>query len=59
MLFCNLLALVLGSDSVKYLRVKEFLKKDKFEVIWGELQAQNCLQRLPLTKYMKQTLVFM
>ena len=58
-LFRKLVALVLGKNCVKGLRVTKIVKQIKFEEDWGELQVRNCLLRQSFTKYLKQTLVFM
>ena len=57
-LFCILVALILGWNCVKGLRVKNIVKKINWEEVWGELEAKKCLQREPFTKYLRQTLVF-
>ena len=58
-LFCILIVLIVGLNSFKGLRVTKIVKQIKFEGIWGKLKAKNCLQRQPLTKYVRQTLAFM
>ena len=57
--FCNLIALLLGQNSVKGLRVTTIVKEIKFEGVWSELEAKICFQRESFTKYMRLTLVFM
>ena len=57
-LFCILVALILGWNCVKGLRVTNIVKKINWEEVWGELEAKNCLQREPFTKYLRQTLDF-
>ena len=44
-LFCNLVALILGLNCIKGLRVTKIVKQIKFEGVCGELGAKNCLQR--------------
>ena len=58
-LFSILVALILGWNCVRDLRVTKIVKQIKVERIWGELEAKNLLQRQPFTKYLRQTLVFM
>ena len=41
------------------LELQKMTKKIKFERVWGELEAKSCFQRQSLTKYLRQTLVFM
>ena len=53
MLFCNLVALILSGSSVKDLRVTKFVKNIKFEGVWFELDAKDCLQRQQFTKYLR------
>ena len=40
-LFCNSIALILGLNSVKDLRVTKNVKEIKFEGVWGELEAKK------------------
>ena len=44
---------------VKGIKVKKIFKENKFKGVLGQLKARNCLQRQSLTKYLRQTLVFM
>ena len=44
---------------MKGLQVTRIIKEINFEDIWGELEAKNCFQIQPFTKYLRQTLVFM
>ena len=50
-LFCNLIALILGENCVKRLRVTRIVKQIKFKRAWNDLEAKICFWR--------QTLVFM
>ena len=58
-LFYNLVALILGWNYVKGLRVTKIVKQIKFERVWGELAAKLCFRRQSFKKYLRQTLVFM
>ena len=58
-LFCILVALILGWNCVKDIRVTRVVKQTKFEEVWGRLEVRNCFQRQPFAKYLRQTLVFM
>ena len=40
-LFYNLVALILGLNSVKGLRVTKFVKEIKFEGLWGKIEAKK------------------
>ena len=44
---------------VKGIKVKKIAKENKFRGVLGQLKARNCLQMQSLTKYLRQTLVFM
>ena len=55
---CHLIALILGYNSVKSLRVTKNDKAIKSEVIWGKLESENSFQRQYLTKYLRLTLFF-
>ena len=44
---------------LKNLRVTKICHEIKSEGVWGKLEARNCFQSQPFTKYVKQTLVFM
>ena len=35
------------------------MKQITFEVVWGKLEAKNCLQRQPFTTYFRHALAFM
>ena len=39
--FCNSIALILGSNSVKDLRVTKNVKEIKFEAVWGDLELKK------------------
>ena len=41
------------------LRVTKLSKKSRLNGSGGELEATNCFQRQLITKYLRQTLVFM
>ena len=58
-LFCNLVALILGSNCAEVLRVTKIVKEIKFEGAWGKLDAKTCFPRQPRAIYLKKTLVFM
>ena len=58
-LLYNLVALILGWNFVKGLRVAKIVKQIKFEEVWGELVAGICFQRQSIKGYLRQTLVFM
>ena len=57
--FCNLIALILGWNCTKGIRVTKIVKEIKFEWVLVELGAKNCFQRKSLTKYLRLILVFM
>ena len=40
-LFCHSIALILGLNSVKDLRVTKNVKEIKFEGVWGELESEK------------------
>ena len=40
-LFCHSVALILGLNSVKDLRVTKNVKEIKFEGVWGELESKK------------------
>ena len=51
--FCNLIALILGSNSVKGLRIAKIVKEIKFVGIWSELGSKKGFQIQSFTKYLK------
>ena len=55
--FCKLIALTLGWNSFKSLRVTKNVKEIKFEGVWDELESKNGFQRQSVTKYLRLTLV--
>ena len=57
--FSNLTSIILVENSVKGIKVTAIAKKIKFKEVWAELQPENGIQRIPVTKYRKLTLVFM
>ena len=57
-LFCNLVALILGSNCVKVLIVNKCVQKIKFQRAWSKLEEKLSLQRQSCTKYFRKTLVF-
>ena len=40
------------------IRITKIVKEIKFEVVWGELEAEKCFQRQSFTKYLRLTLIF-
>ena len=44
-LVCYLIALILGSKSVKGFRVTKIVEEITFEGVWGELESKKSLQR--------------
>ena len=44
-IFYHLIALVLGSNSAKCLRVTKRVKKIKFEGVWSELESKETFHR--------------
>ena len=57
-IFRNLTALILGSNSVKGLRVTKIDKQIKLGGVWGELESKKGFQRQSFTKCLRLTLVF-
>ena len=57
-LFCILVALILGWNFAKSLRVTKIVKQIKFEGVCDRSEAKNCLKKQPFTKYLRQTLLF-
>ena len=55
---CILVALSLGWNSVKGLRVTKIVKQMNLQKVWDELGRKNCLQREPFTKYLRKALLF-
>ena len=43
--FCHLIALILGLNSVKGLRVTKNVREIKFEGVWGKLESKKSFQR--------------
>ena len=58
-LFCKLVAIILGLNCLKGLKIFKIVKEIKFEEVWDKLKAKNYLQRQLWTKYLRKTLVFM
>ena len=58
-LFCVLIALILGQNCVKGLRVTKTFKEIQFEEVRDQLEAKKCFRRQSFTKYLRLTLVFM
>ena len=58
-LFCNLIALSLGYNSVKSLGVTKIVKEIKFEGVWDKLESKNGFKRESFAKYLRLALVFM
>ena len=44
---------------MKGIGVTEITKEIKFKGVWGELEPKKGLQRQPVTKYLRRTLVSM
>ena len=57
--FCNLIALTLGQNNGKSLRLNKVVKEIKLEGVWDELGLRKVFQRQSVTKYLSLTLVFM
>ena len=57
--FYNLIALTLGYNSVKSLRVTKILKKTKVGEVQDELESKKFFQTQADTKYLRLTLVSM
>ena len=57
-LFCNLIALILGSNGVESVRRSENVVEVKLEGVWDKLGSRKILQRETVTKYLRLTLVF-
>ena len=53
------MALILGYNCVKGLRVTKAVKEITFEEVWGKLEAKKCFHRQPFIKYLRLTLVSM
>ena len=53
-LFRKVVALILGENSVKYLRFTKIMKQIKFTWVWSVLEARNCFRRQSFTKYSRQ-----
>ena len=53
-LFYNLIALTLGSNSVKDLRITKIAKEIKFEGVFGELESKQSFKRESDTKYLRR-----
>ena len=58
-LFCLSIALMVGYNCVKELRVTKIVKEIKFERIWGWTRIKKCFQKQSFTKPLGPTLVFM
>ena len=59
MFFCNLIALVLGPNSVKSPGVIKIVKEVKTKGVRRDLESKKCFERQSLTKYVTLTVVFM
>ena len=57
-LFCDLIALLLGYNCVKSLRFTKIVKKVKLEGVWGEIEAKKCLRRQLFTKVFETSSTF-
>ena len=56
--FCNSIALILGQNSVKGLRVTKIVKEIKFKGVSGRVIIKERFQER-ITKYLRLTVVFM
>ena len=54
--FCHVIALILGQNSVKGLRVTKNVKTIKFERLSVELESKKSFQPQKLAKYLRLTL---
>ena len=52
-LFYDLIALTLGSNSVKDLRITKIAKEIKFERVFGKLESKQSFKRESDTKYLR------
>ena len=57
-MFCNVIAIFLSQNWAKSLRVNKNVKEIKLEGVGCNLEAKKCFQRIPFTKYLRLTLVF-
>ena len=55
--FCNVIALTLGYNKVKGLRVTQILKKNNVGGFQDELESKKVFERQAVTKYLRLTLV--
>ena len=58
-LSCKLVALILGQNCIKVLRVTKIVKQAKFQRAWWRVKAKYCLRRKSWSKYLRQTAVFL
>ena len=58
-LFFKLVALILGQNCSKVLRVTKIVKQPKFQGVWWRVKAKYCLRRESWPKYHRQTVVFL
>ena len=58
-LFYNLIALTLGLNSAKGLRLSKIIEEINFQGVWDELGSRKVFQRQSLTKYLRLTLLLM
>ena len=58
-LFSNVVAITLGQNIVKGLRVTKIVKEIKFKGVWSELESKKGFQRESATKYLRLNLGFM
>ena len=56
-IFSNLIALILGWNSVRGLRGTKVFKEIKFEEVWEELESKTGFQRQSFPKYLRLILV--
>ena len=53
--FSNLIALILGWDSGKGIRVTKIVEENKFKEVWCELESKTVFQRQSVTKHLRLT----
>ena len=58
-LFCKLVALILGQNCIKLVRVTKIVKQLKFQGSWWRVKAKYCLRREFWPKYLRQSVVFL
>ena len=58
-LLSKLIALGLGQNIVKGLKVTKTFKKIRFDEVWGKIESKKGFQRQSVIKHFTLTLVFM